>query len=95
MPHLPSAHHKTSKYGSPHNTKIKVKQIKCPEFEFKPRQVNDSSQSNQETYHMVSQFPSAQGPHIDLQQSQGFIFKTVMNNGFFRFIFQPKNGGLV
>jgi hypothetical protein len=29
----------------------------CPGFEFKPRQVNDLSQSNQETDHLVSQSP--------------------------------------
>jgi hypothetical protein len=37
--------------------KIKVKQQKCPRFEFNPRQVNDSSQSNQATDHLVSQDP--------------------------------------
>jgi lipid II:glycine glycyltransferase (peptidoglycan interpeptide bridge formation enzyme) len=35
--------------------KEKVKQPKCPRFKFKPRQVNDSSQTNQETDHLVSQ----------------------------------------
>jgi hypothetical protein len=35
----------------------RVKQPKYPGFEFKPRQVNDSSQSNQVTYHLVSQSP--------------------------------------
>jgi hypothetical protein len=44
--HLSPAHHETSKHDSPHDTKIKVKQLKYPEFKFKPRQVNDSSQSN-------------------------------------------------
>jgi hypothetical protein len=34
--------------------KRKTKRI-CPGFEFKPRQVNDSSQSNHETDHLVSQ----------------------------------------
>jgi hypothetical protein len=33
--------------------KSKTKQ-NCPGFEFKPRQVNDSSQSNQGTDHLVS-----------------------------------------
>jgi hypothetical protein len=47
MPHLPLAHHETSKHDSPNETKIKEKQTNRPEFEFKPRQVNDSSQSNQ------------------------------------------------
>jgi hypothetical protein len=37
-------------------TRIKVKQPKCPRFEFKHHQVNDSSQSNQGTDHLVSQF---------------------------------------
>jgi hypothetical protein len=31
-----------------------VKARKCPRFEFKPRQVNDSSQSNQGTDQLVS-----------------------------------------
>jgi hypothetical protein len=36
MSHLPPAH----------QIMIKVKQPKCPRFEFKPQQVNESSQSN-------------------------------------------------
>jgi hypothetical protein len=57
MPHLPPAHHETSKRDSPNETKIKEKQNKTkhPAFEFKPRQVKDSSQSNQGTDHLVSQ----------------------------------------
>jgi hypothetical protein len=55
MPHLPPAHHETIKRDSPNETKIKVKQMNRPGFEFKPRQVSDSSQSNQETDHLVSQ----------------------------------------
>jgi hypothetical protein len=55
MVHLPPAHHKTSKRHSPNEMKIEVKQMKCPEFEFKPRQVNDLSQSNQGTDHLNSQ----------------------------------------
>jgi hypothetical protein len=56
MPHLPPAHHDTSKHDSPNETKIKGKtKQNCPEFEFKSRQVNDSSQSNQGTDHLVSQ----------------------------------------
>jgi hypothetical protein len=54
MPHLPPAHHETSKHDSSNETKRKEKQNN-PEFEFKPRQVNDSSQSNQGTDHLVSQ----------------------------------------
>jgi hypothetical protein len=57
MPHLPPAHHETSKRDSPNETKIKVKQMNHPGFEFKPRQVNDSSQSNHGTDHLVSQSP--------------------------------------
>jgi hypothetical protein len=53
-PHLPPAHHKTSKHDSPNETKIKEKQ-NYTGFEFKPRQVNNSPQSNQETDHLVSQ----------------------------------------
>jgi hypothetical protein len=37
MPHLPPTHHETNKYDSPHDTKIKVRLSKCPEFEFKSR----------------------------------------------------------
>jgi hypothetical protein len=54
MPHLPPAHYETSKRDSPNEAKIKEKQNN-PGFEFKPRQVNDSSQSNQVTVHLVSQ----------------------------------------
>jgi hypothetical protein len=36
---------------------IRVKQLNRPGFEFKPRQVNDSSQSNQVTDHLLSQSP--------------------------------------
>jgi hypothetical protein len=55
MPHLPPAHHETSKHNSPNEIKIKEKQKQnYPGFEFKPRQVNDSSQSNQGTDHLVS-----------------------------------------
>jgi hypothetical protein len=56
MSHLPPAHHETSKHDSPNETKVKEKKTKqnYPGFEFKPRQVNDSSQSNQETDHLVS-----------------------------------------
>jgi hypothetical protein len=46
MPHLPPAHHETSKHDSPNETKIKVKLTKCLRFEFKPHRVNDTSQSN-------------------------------------------------
>jgi hypothetical protein len=49
-----TCNHETSKRDSPNKTKIKVKQPKCPGFEFKPRQVNDSSQTNQGTDHLVS-----------------------------------------
>jgi hypothetical protein len=55
MPHLPSAHHETSKHDSPNEQRIKVKQLNHPGFKFKSRQVNDSSQPNQETDHLVSQ----------------------------------------
>jgi hypothetical protein len=48
MPHLPPAHHETSKCDSPNETKIKVKLPKCLIFKFKHHQVNDASQSNQE-----------------------------------------------
>jgi hypothetical protein len=57
VPHLPPAHHETSNHDSPNKTKIKVKQTNHPGFEFKHRQVNDSSQSSQGTDHLVSQSP--------------------------------------
>jgi hypothetical protein len=44
MPHLPPAHHETSKRDSSNETKIEEKQKQnYPGFEFKPCQVNDSS----------------------------------------------------
>jgi hypothetical protein len=55
--HATPAYHVTSKHDFPNETKIKVKQPKCPGFKFKPCQVNDSSQSNQGTDHLVSQSP--------------------------------------
>jgi hypothetical protein len=55
MPRLPPIHHKISKCDSPHEQRIKIKQSKYLGFEFKHRQVNDSSQSNQETNHLISQ----------------------------------------
>jgi hypothetical protein len=48
MPHLPPTHHETSKCDSSNETKIKVKQPNHPEFEFKHREVIDSSQSMKE-----------------------------------------------
>jgi hypothetical protein len=57
MLHLPHAHHETSKYDSPNETKVKRKtKPNFPGFEFKPHQLNNSSQSNQETDHLVSQY---------------------------------------
>jgi hypothetical protein len=50
-----AAHQETSKCDSPNETKKKVKQLNRPRFEFKPHQVNDSSQSNHGTDHLVSQ----------------------------------------
>jgi hypothetical protein len=50
------AHHETSKHDSPNKTKVKEKiKQNYPGFEFKSRQVNDSSQSKQEIDHLVSQ----------------------------------------
>jgi hypothetical protein len=55
MLHLPPAHYETSKHNSPNETKDKRKiKQNYPRFEFKLRQVNDSSQSNQETDHSIS-----------------------------------------
>jgi hypothetical protein len=59
MSHLPPIHHETNKHDSPNETKIKKNKTKRPAFEFKHRQVNDPSQSNQRTDHLVSQLPKA------------------------------------
>jgi hypothetical protein len=57
MPHLPPAHHETSKRDSPNETKVKEKRKQnYPGFKFKHRQVNDSSQSNHGADHLVTQF---------------------------------------
>jgi hypothetical protein len=62
------AHHKTSKRDSPNATKIKEKQEQnYPGFEFKPRQVNDSSQTNQVTVHLVSQAQSGNARSVPQQ----------------------------
>jgi hypothetical protein len=58
MPHLSPTHHETSKHISPHKTDGRVKPSKFSRFKFKPRQVNNSLQSNQCTDHLVSQIPS-------------------------------------
>jgi hypothetical protein len=72
MSHLSPTHHKTSKHDSPHEH-IGVKQLKYPGFEFKPWQVNDSSQSNQGTDHLVSQHVSkSDGLHHREQVRLGF-----------------------
>jgi hypothetical protein len=55
MPHLPPTHHEITKQDYPNEQSIKVKQSKRSRFKFKHHQVNDSSQSNQETDHLVSQ----------------------------------------
>jgi hypothetical protein len=52
--HLSPTHHETSKCDSPHE-QIGVEPLKYPEFKFKQRHVNDSSQSNQDTDNLVSQ----------------------------------------
>jgi hypothetical protein len=58
MLHLPPQHHETSKHNSPKWNKGKRKTKRnYPGFEFKPRQVNDSSQSNKRIDHLVSQSP--------------------------------------
>jgi hypothetical protein len=57
MSHLSPAHHETSKHDSLNETEITVKLPKCLEFKFKPRQVNDLSQSNKENDHLISQQP--------------------------------------
>jgi hypothetical protein len=46
---------KQTRFSERNKDKRKTKQ-KCPGFEFKPRQVNDSSQSNQRIDHLVSHY---------------------------------------
>jgi hypothetical protein len=53
--HTTPAHHETNKHDFSNETKIKIKQPKYPGFEFKHHHVNDSSQSNQGTDHLISQ----------------------------------------
>jgi hypothetical protein len=65
MPHPPPAHHETSKHDSSNEIKIKVKQTNHPGFEFKPHQVSDSSQSNQETDHLISH-----QQHLEVQRRE-------------------------
>jgi hypothetical protein len=55
MPHLPLAHHKTSKRDSSNETKIKEKQNETiSDSNSNLAKVNDLSQSNQGTDHLVS-----------------------------------------
>jgi hypothetical protein len=56
---------KQMRFSKRNNDKRKIKQ-NCPGFEFKPHQVNDSSQSNQGTDHLVSQnnFDSLEYHHV-------------------------------
>jgi hypothetical protein len=51
MPHMLLAHHEIKKHDSSNETKIKEN---YSEFEFNPHQVNDSSQSNKITHHLIS-----------------------------------------
>jgi hypothetical protein len=44
MPHLSPTQHETNKHISPHNANNKIEPSKSPEFKFKLRQVNYSSQ---------------------------------------------------
>jgi hypothetical protein len=44
MPHLSPAHHETSKHDSPHEQDNGVEPPKLPEFKFKLRHINYSSQ---------------------------------------------------
>jgi hypothetical protein len=66
MPHLPPAHHEISIRDSPNETRIKVKHRKCPGFEFRPHQVNDSLQSNQGIDHLVSHNTTSEQEHMIL-----------------------------
>jgi hypothetical protein len=44
MLHLSPIHHETSKHASPHDIYNRLEPKKIPEFKFKPRQINYSSQ---------------------------------------------------
>jgi hypothetical protein len=60
---------KQTRFSKRKKGKRKIKQ-NYPGFEFKPRQVNGSSQSNQGTYHLVSQLR----PHIDVHDAYQIRF---------------------
>jgi hypothetical protein len=55
MSHMSPTHHEINKYNSLHETRIKIKLPKHHRFKFKPRHINDLSQSNQGTDHLISQ----------------------------------------
>jgi hypothetical protein len=48
---------KQTRFSKQNRDKTKTKR-NYPGFEFKPRQINDSSQSNQRNHHLVSQYVS-------------------------------------
>jgi hypothetical protein len=79
MPHLPPTHHETSKRDSPNETKVKEKQNN-PGFEFKPRQVNDSSQSNQGTDHLVSQYELNLSNYVGILTLYWKLKKNIIDN---------------
>jgi hypothetical protein len=83
--HAAPAHHETNKHDSPNEQRIKTKQPNHPRFGFKPRQVNDSSQSNQETDCLVSQCFNPALSHLANQ----ILNKNKGNSTYF--VFKPLN----
>jgi hypothetical protein len=65
---------KQTRFSKRNKDKRKIKQ-NYSEFEFKPRQVNDSSQSNQVTVYLVSQSPPLMSPLTTKAQSFKFESK--------------------
>jgi hypothetical protein len=65
---------KQTRFSERNKGKIKIKQ-NYPGFEFKPHQVNDSSQSNQGIDHLVSQSPPLMSPLTTKAQSLKFESK--------------------
>jgi hypothetical protein len=88
MSHLSPTHHETSKHDSPHEH-IGVKQLKYLGFEFKPRQVNDSSQSNQGTDHLVSHSGSAHALRPNRNSSSSLFFGKIWMSSHGRYQICP------
>jgi hypothetical protein len=91
MPHLPLAHHETSKHDSSNRTKINVKQLKCPGFKLKPQQVIDSSQSNQVGDHLVSHKLNVRQCRPEVQERANHAHVLSLVNSLAIFIWTQRN----